>query len=420
MAVIGKLAAILSLNSGQFTAGLTKATRQTKGFGAQLTKTRAALVGFGKSMFAFAGLAAIGASIKSAADRLDALAKTSRRLGIATDQLAGLQLAAELTGVEVRTLNMALQRMVRRVSEAAKGTGEAKNAIFELGLNADRLNLMRPEGQLRAIADRMLLVTNQADRVRIAMRLFDSEGVALVNMLALGSAGLDAVQKKAEDLGIALKGVDTGRIEEMSDELVIASKVMEGSFNQLTISAAPAIAKLAQFATVVLDLGKAYFHTAKSIHMFSFQTVVRGIGELADVLGFKKGESFIGDFLDRFAAELGTMSAKAGAKIRDDFKSMFANLDPLISDEPSIDLPKGEQQPLPPPTLPPAAKVPTPKELTTMPTVAAFAQGKLAHRALGGIAVPQQRQPVELDPQAMGLLRQLVDAARANTTAPAV
>jgi hypothetical protein len=46
--------------------------------------------------------------------------------------------------------------------------------------------------------------------VRLAFKLFDSEGVALVNLPRDGSDGLDEMRERARDLGIAWSGMPSG------------------------------------------------------------------------------------------------------------------------------------------------------------------------------------------------------------------
>lgn len=216
------------------------------------TKKAFASVGAGLSKMAKAaaafGVAATGATAAltiSAARSADQLAKTADKIGATTQALAGLQYAAELSGVSTETMNMALQRMTRRVSEAAMGTGEAKAALFELGLNAQELEQLPLDVQMGMIADAMKGVGSQADRVRIAMKLFDSEGVALVNTLAGGSEELKQLAYEADVLGLAISRVDAAKIEEANDSIFRAKQVFTGLGNQLATAFAPIVTAVA-------------------------------------------------------------------------------------------------------------------------------------------------------------------------------
>ena len=101
---------------------------------------------------------------------------------------------------------MALQRFTRRATEAAQGTGEAKDALAQMGiaLRDQSGSLRRSEDLLGDVADAFARIEDPAERVRLAFKLFDSEGVALVNLLSGGSGALEQMRERARDLGIVL------------------------------------------------------------------------------------------------------------------------------------------------------------------------------------------------------------------------
>jgi hypothetical protein len=192
-----------------------------------------------------AGFAAVTIGVKRSIDRLDELAKTAAKLGLGTQALAGLQLAADLTGVSTQNLNLGLQRMTRRVAEAAQGTGEASGALKELGIDAKHLASLTVDEQFLDIAEAMKNVKTQSDRVRLAFKLFDSGGVGLINTLKLGRKELEGIRRDAMRMGLAISEVDTKKIEDAKDAITLFGKQFEGFFNIITVSLAPAITKLA-------------------------------------------------------------------------------------------------------------------------------------------------------------------------------
>tara|TARA_R110000782_G_scaffold265471_2_gene359194 strand:- start:2197 stop:3996 length:1800 start_codon:yes stop_codon:yes gene_type:complete len=194
---------------------------------------------------AVAGLAAMTALTVSSFKSGDQLAKTADKIGITTEALSGLRHAAELTGVSAGTMDMAMQRLTRRVSEAANGTGEAVGALHELGINAAELEQLPLDKQMNVIADSMAKVESQSDKVRLAMKLFDSEGVALVNTLAGGSEGLAKMAEEANILGLAMSRTDTAQIEAANDAILRAKSVFTGLGNQLAVAFAPIIETIA-------------------------------------------------------------------------------------------------------------------------------------------------------------------------------
>jgi hypothetical protein len=133
----------------------------------------------------------------------DEIAKTSERLGIGVEALQEWRFASDRAGVGAATFDMAFQRFGRRAAEASRGTGEAKGALAELGIELTDVN-----GKLRdadtLLTESLIALSKQEDaftRNRLAMKLFDSEGVRLVQLVAEGAEGMAALRKQARDLG---------------------------------------------------------------------------------------------------------------------------------------------------------------------------------------------------------------------------
>jgi hypothetical protein len=185
---------------------------------------------------------------------IDALAKTADKLGLATEALISLRHAADQTGVGANTLDMALQRMTRRIAEAAQGTGEAKDALRELGLGARALASMSPDEAFKEIAGAMKEVDSQSDKVRLAFKLFDSEGVNLVNTLALGKSGLNEMASEADSLGMTLSRIDAHKVEEAGDAISRAISFVEGLVNKIVVTLSPAVTDI---ANAFVNLGTA-------------------------------------------------------------------------------------------------------------------------------------------------------------------
>ena len=235
-----------------------KAVDKTKagfsGVTSGLKKISGAVFNMKNALLGTVGAAGFGALIKSSINAGDELAKTADKLGVTTTALAGLRHAAELTGVSTGTMDMAMQRFTRRAAEAAQGTGEAKGALQELGINAEDLVKLPLDQQMSVVADSMAGVEKQSDKVRLAMKLFDSEGVALVNTLAGGSEALEKMTSEAEQLGITLSRTDTAQMEAANDALTRLKAVFTGLTNQLAIAFAPIITFVADgFRQAALD-----------------------------------------------------------------------------------------------------------------------------------------------------------------------
>jgi hypothetical protein len=170
------------------TAG-DRASGGLKGLGRQPELLRTGIRTLGGALIGAATVGGLGALIDRSISAADAIGKTADKIGVGVEALQELRFAAKASGVEQQTLDMALQRFTRRAAEAAQGTGEAKDALAQMGiaLRDQSGNLRRSEDLLADVADAFARIEDPAERVRLAFKLFDSEGVALVNLLRGGT-----------------------------------------------------------------------------------------------------------------------------------------------------------------------------------------------------------------------------------------
>ena len=214
--------------------GFGSAANGLKAIAGSVFSLRTALVGV-------AGAAGFGLLVRSSLNATDSLAKTAAKIGTTTEALGALRYAADLTGVATQTMDMALQRFTRRTAEAAKGTGEAKGAIKELGINAKELNRMPLDQRMIVLADAFQNVSSESERLRLAFKLFDSEGAALVNTLSQGSDGLKAMLGEAKLLGLTMSSTAAKGVEDTVDSLTKLRSLAKGVKDQFVAALAPAI-----------------------------------------------------------------------------------------------------------------------------------------------------------------------------------
>jgi|MGYP003624552750 hypothetical protein len=272
--------------------------KSLKGVTSAIFSMRTALIGV-------AGVAGFGYLIKSSLNATDTLSKTANKIGTTTEALGGLRYAAEITGVATNTMDMALQRFTRRTAEAAKGTGEAKGAIKELGLNAQELNKMPLDQRMIALADAFGKVDNESDQLRLAFKLFDSEGAALVNTLALGSDGLKELLGEAKLLGLTMSTAAAQGVEKANDSITKLLSLGKGLRDQFAAALAPAIETMVKaFTAYILKIQEAKGGIeafAKSMAVSFLNGVKAVILSLDTMLGtvskfFNKATGFIKKF----------------------------------------------------------------------------------------------------------------------------
>lgn len=270
--IIGKLAVKIGVDAEELEKGVKKATQAT----------RSAANALGKfSLAATGSIAAMSAAIvKANLSTIDSLAKTSDKLGLTTEALQGLRHAAELTGVSAGTMDTAVQRMTRRISEAAKGTGVAVGALDELGISIDSIRSLSPDEQMLKISGAMSQVASQSDRVRLAMQLFDTEGVALVNTLGAGEQALKDMMGEVDALGASISRVDAAKIEQANDAFFRASTAASGFGKQLTVAVSPVLTELTNsFIGMANEAGG-----VGSVATRAFDAVVKAAGHVANAI----------------------------------------------------------------------------------------------------------------------------------------
>jgi len=198
------------------------------------------------SIFTVGATTAIFGLVKSTAAAGNNIAKTADKLGVGIESLQEMRFAAERAGVAQNTFDMALQRFTRRAAEAAKGTGEAKAVLEEMGITLkDAQGNIRPtEELLGEIADRMENNKDSADRLRIAFKLFDSEGAKLVTLLQKGSTNFEEMRKQARLTGNVLSENTARAAERFEDTFQDTTEIIKGLKNAIGAELLPQVNRI--------------------------------------------------------------------------------------------------------------------------------------------------------------------------------
>lgn len=227
------------------------AKKAGKGMAGAMGRVVKSVLSLKTALIGLAGVAGFGLLIKSSLKSIDSLGKVSSKLGIASADLQRFRLASELAGIETNQLDMGLQRFTRRAGEAVKGTGEAKDALAQMGIK-----LTGTDGKIRStrdmlgdVAEAFTKVKDPAEQLRLAFKLFDSEGVAMVNILNNGRDGLEQMLGKADELGIILDEKTVKSAERVNDQFLLMGKTFIGLRDRLTGALAPALEKFSGWWT---------------------------------------------------------------------------------------------------------------------------------------------------------------------------
>ncbi|CAE7205090.1 unnamed protein product [Symbiodinium microadriaticum] len=310
--------------------------------------------GIAVAVGALAGIGGFGTLITTSAQAQDALAKTSDAIGIQIERLAGLQLAAELTGLGNQGLEKSIRAVVVRAGEAAQGLTTAKDAFAALGIEVDALQNASPDEIFLQVAEGMDRLESQTQKTTIASQLFGKRNLEVINTLKLGREGIAATIEEAKALGLALNRVEAAKIEEANDAMTRLRAVSKGFGNQLTVTLAPVITSIANMATEwvktsgIIEKGAVGLLDEIEGLVQAF-VVVKNVIDLAGagfdllVAGYKEGVQQIAHFSDRFfGTTIGDLGALAKASINssiawEDYKEKLSGVFTDLSGQTGFD-----------------------------------------------------------------------------------
>lgn len=245
--VVGDVAVRVGADVGPLKIGLQDADRSVGRF-SQRSSARAralatAVRGVGLAAAAMGAAVAAGAS--RAISALDGIGKKSAQIGITAEALQELRFAAKSAGVPVTSLDSSLERFSKRLGEAQQGFGAAKKQLEELGLSADTLSKIPLDRALEIVGQRISELELPTQRAAAAAGLFGREGVAMVNMLKDGAAGLQQVRQDARDMGAVVANDVVKRAEDAEDRLGRLKDVITAQLSTALVEAEPLLIAVA-------------------------------------------------------------------------------------------------------------------------------------------------------------------------------
>lgn len=221
------------------------------------------------------GTAATVGFAKKVVTLQDTLGKFADQLGVTVEQLSQYQFVAEKAGISQQSFLTGVQRLLRRTAEAAKGLGEAQRAFKELNIDAAAFGQLDLNDKLRVLANAISGVADENERLAIAFKLFDTEGVAFLRILNDGTDALDAAIAETRE------------------------------FSTITQEAA---AESAAWKDEITDL-------TRKFQNFIGADLSRGIGQIKFVINtFTDAKNAVTDFVERGLVGLGVIDQQFNAK----------------------------------------------------------------------------------------------------------
>lgn len=186
----------------------------------------------------------IGVLVKKSIDAADKFDDMAEKTGIAIGALSQLDYAARLNGVE--DLEGSLIKFNRSVGEAAQGTKAQADAFKTLGVeirNADG-TLKNTETLFTETAEAISKLPDGIRKTQLAIDLFGKSGAQLIPFLNQGKAGLAALRKEADDLGLTLDERTGKAADGFNKNLDRLGSVATGIGTRLASQLAPELERL--------------------------------------------------------------------------------------------------------------------------------------------------------------------------------
>jgi hypothetical protein len=185
------------------------------------------------------GLAAAGLHLANQqAPVIANMQKLASTLNMSTESFSAL---ASVGGMDVETFSGGLTHLQSTLSDAAENGGQVAAMLQRVGLNARDLAHMPVEEQMRRLAPAFQNVTNQADRLRLATELVGrGNAMDFTRMLQNGTAGLDAMQQRAERFGLTFTESQAETVRRSNKVWGEWSLGLQGIGRSLAVAFAPA------------------------------------------------------------------------------------------------------------------------------------------------------------------------------------
>lgn len=239
--VLGSLQVVLTATAEKMTAGLLAARSSLKTFEGAVETTAGKIATLTGALGAGLSVAGLTAATRAQLQSVDAAAKLSDRLGIATERLIGLQHAADLSGASSELLATSLQKMQVNLGKAAADGGPAADAFKKIGLSAAELATMETDEAFYRIADAIKAIQNPYERTAAAVAIFGKGAGDLLPTLLQGSEALREQAAETIAFGTAISRVDAAQIEAANDAMTRVKQAVLGVGTQIAATLAPAI-----------------------------------------------------------------------------------------------------------------------------------------------------------------------------------
>ena len=209
------------------------------------TLTSLTSVGLAGIISGFIGAGGVVVAAFKASQALDELKDRADELTISGEKLQELRFIGERSGVNVQLMERSIEALSRRIGQAVDAAGQGGRALEILGLKAENLVTLPVDQQLRVIADEFVKLEDGSIRSAVAADLFSRAGLRMINVLAQGSKGIDALALEARKLGGVISQHTIVQAAQLHDRIDSLKLSLKATAQNVLSSFLPAFIRLA-------------------------------------------------------------------------------------------------------------------------------------------------------------------------------
>ncbi|NHZ34477.1 hypothetical protein [Massilia rubra] len=294
--------------SGVAAAGGQAASAMSKAMAA----ANSALVGYAKNM-----VMDFPAWIKGGIDAADAVGALAKKTGIATKDVAGLQLAFTQGGASGTVFEKSMAKLAIGIAEGNSGLGALKIKTETVGVG-----FAKSKDVLYSVAEAFKGMKDGAQKSALAIKIFGEGGDALIPMLNDGAKGLKEMEENARDLGLTI-----------SDETAESAGKFNSQLDLIKLGATGMATRIAaDLLPTLTNLSDVFLETMKSSELLGFAAhVLGGFLKSLFAVALMVGEVFsqvgktIGGMMAEIAVGIGGYGEAIGKLMNRDWSGALAS-----------------------------------------------------------------------------------------------
>lgn len=188
--------------------------------------------------------------VKGAFEKFGAIADQSAAAGLDAEFFQGIAYQASLAGVETNALAGALASFAKNAGLAAEGKGKMVSTLKALDpiLLRNIQNATTQEERFKLVADALRNASSAAQAAAIASAAFGDQGPKMVAAFRGGAEEIDAMARKAKDLGLIVDNDLIARADALGDEFDTVTQILDVQMKSALVELGPVLVGLTGLA----------------------------------------------------------------------------------------------------------------------------------------------------------------------------